>query len=68
MEGVFVGYDGNVIIVVKVVAITTRFNYNNIFATHLWVFLDVQWVMIGSTYHLVVSSFHAVEIGCCPLF
>ncbi len=33
MEGVFVGCDGNVIVMVAVVAITTRFNYNNIFAT-----------------------------------
>jgi hypothetical protein len=27
MEGVFVGCDGNAIVVVAVVAITTRFNY-----------------------------------------
>jgi hypothetical protein len=33
MEGVFARCDDNVIAMVALVAITTRFNYNNIFAT-----------------------------------
>jgi hypothetical protein len=38
MEGVFVGCDGHVIVVVAMVVITTRFNYNNIFATIIYGF------------------------------